>query len=59
MPSVFYLLTFMWSIGLNTTLTLFLAPPPPEGYGYSSLTIALFYLSPMVSYVVLLHSLSG
>ncbi|KAJ9502160.1 hypothetical protein H2202_002224 [Exophiala xenobiotica] len=48
----FYLLTFAWSIGLNTTLTLFLAPPPPEGYGYSSLTIALFYISPMIAAVV-------
>jgi hypothetical protein len=38
----------MWSIGLNTTLTLFLSPPPPEGYGYSSLIVALLYLSPMV-----------
>ncbi|TKA53778.1 hypothetical protein B0A49_12101, partial [Cryomyces minteri] len=49
---VFYMLTFMWAIGLNTTLTLFLAPPPPKGYGYSSLTIALFYLSPMIAAIV-------
>jgi len=49
---VFYMLTFMWSIGLNTTLSLFLEPPPPAGYGYSGRTIALFYLSPMIGSVV-------
>jgi hypothetical protein len=46
--AVFYMLTFMWSIGLNVTLVLFTAPPPPIGFGYSNLKIALMYIAPMV-----------
>ncbi|KAL6244801.1 hypothetical protein RBB50_008329 [Rhinocladiella similis] len=45
---VYYLLSFMWSIGINVTLTLFFVPPPPVGYGYSTLTVSLFYFSPII-----------
>jgi MFS family permease len=45
---VFHMMTFMWSIGINVSLPLFVYPPPPEGYGFSSLTIALLYIGPMV-----------
>ncbi|KAK4949913.1 hypothetical protein LTR10_011755 [Elasticomyces elasticus] len=50
--NVFYMLTFMWSIGLNTTLILFLEPPPPAGYGFSNLTVALFYIAPMLASLI-------
>jgi MFS family permease len=46
---VFYMLSFMWSIGINATLVLFTAPPPPIGFGYSNLKISLMYIGPMVS----------
>lgn len=38
----------MWSIGMNTTLGLFLEPPPPQGFGFSGLNVALIFLGPMV-----------
>jgi MFS family permease len=49
---VFQLLTFMWSIGVNVSLPLFVYPPPPIGYGFSSLTIALLYIGPMLATVI-------
>jgi hypothetical protein len=49
---VFQMLTFMWSIGINVSLPLFVFPPPPVGYGFSSLTIALLYIGPMIASVI-------
>src|SRR5271170_6829023 len=46
------MLTFMWSIGINVSLPLFVFPPPPAGYGFSSLTIALLYIGPMIASVL-------
>lgn len=45
------MLTFMWAIGLNSTLILFLQPPVPEGYGFSNTIMGLLYLGPMVSFL--------
>jgi MFS family permease len=50
---VFYMLTFMWAVGINQTLVLFLYPPPEAGgYGFSNLAAGLFYISPMVAVIV-------
>jgi len=41
---VFYGMTFMWAVGINQTLVLFLYPPPAAGgYGFSNLAAGLFY----------------
>lgn len=45
---VFYMCSFMWSIGINATLVLFVSPPPPIGFGYSNLKVSLMYIAPMV-----------
>lgn len=38
--------------GQNTTLTLFLTPPPPQGYGFGPGNIAVFYLTPIVGSIL-------
>ncbi|KAF9517578.1 hypothetical protein BS47DRAFT_509296 [Hydnum rufescens UP504] len=48
----FYMATFMWVVGINTTLSLFLNPPPPRGYGFSGTAISLFYFTPMIAVVI-------
>lgn len=57
-PTVFlavsyYLLTFAWVVGINTTLSLFLTPL----YGFGPLQIGYFYFTPVVA--VLLGELTG
>jgi len=36
----------------DTTLSLFLNPPPPQGYGFSGTAISLFYFTPMIAVVI-------
>jgi hypothetical protein len=51
--SVFYLLSFMWNVGINQSLILFLYPPPEAGgYGFSNLAAGLFYIAPMTAVVI-------
>ena len=45
----YYMLTFMWSIGLVNTITQFETPAP---YSFSSTAIALFYFAPIIGSVV-------
>ena len=49
---VFYMATFMWAVGINQTLVLFLYPPAPVGYGFSNLAAGLFYIAPMSAVIV-------
>ncbi|KAK7206002.1 MFS transporter [Myxozyma melibiosi] len=48
----FYMCTFAWVIGINTSLTLFLTPSPPAGYGFSTAGVSLFYFTPMIGAVL-------
>lgn len=41
----YYLLTFAWVVGINTTLSIFLAPL----YGFGPLQIGFFYFTPVVA----------
>ncbi|KAG9243373.1 major facilitator superfamily domain-containing protein [Calycina marina] len=45
----YYMLTFMWSIGLVNTITQFETPSP---YFFSSTAIALFYFSPIIGSII-------
>ncbi|KAK9458910.1 major facilitator superfamily domain-containing protein [Lipomyces oligophaga] len=47
----YYMLTFAWVVGINTTLALFLTPSPPSGYGFSSSGVSFFYFTPMIATV--------
>ena len=49
---VFYMLQFMWAVGINQTLVLFLYPPPPAGYGFSALDGGLIYIAPIIATVI-------
>ncbi|KAG0134955.1 major facilitator superfamily domain-containing protein [Tuber indicum] len=44
--------TYMWSVGINGSLVLFLVPPPPKGYGFDSVGIGLIYFAPMIGIVL-------
>ncbi|PWW79971.1 MFS transporter [Tuber magnatum] len=44
--------TYMWSVGINGSLVLFLVPPPPKGYGFNSVSIGLIYLAPMIGVIL-------
>ncbi|OBT97709.1 hypothetical protein VE01_05026 [Pseudogymnoascus verrucosus] len=47
---VFYAMTFMWSVGANTTLSLFLFKPVAAGgYGFSQLSVGLIYFAPITA----------
>ncbi|KAF8293646.1 MFS general substrate transporter [Clavulina sp. PMI_390] len=49
----FYIAQFMWVVGINTTLALFLAPPESEGgYGFTGTDISLFYFAPMIAVIL-------
>ena len=50
---VFYQSTFMWAVGINQSLVLFLSPTPEAGgYGFSNLAAGLFYIAPMSAIMV-------
>ncbi|KAJ5287124.1 hypothetical protein N7478_002810 [Penicillium angulare] len=44
----FYLLTFAWVVGINTTLSIFLAPK----YGFGAKQIGFFYFTPVVAAIL-------
>ncbi|ODQ52981.1 MFS general substrate transporter [Saitoella complicata NRRL Y-17804] len=46
---IYYLLTFAWVVGINTTLAVFLTPPKPAGYGFGPVQIGLFYITPLIA----------
>lgn len=50
---IFYLLTFAWAVGINTTLSMFLGPQ----YGFGLKQIGFFYFTPIVA--ALLGELAG
>jgi hypothetical protein len=53
LPSVFYSMTFMWAIGINQTLVLFLYPTPEAGgYGFSNLVAGIFYIAPIAAVIL-------
>ncbi|KAK9380336.1 major facilitator superfamily domain-containing protein [Kockiozyma suomiensis] len=49
---IYYMCTFAWVIGINTTLSLFLTPEAPAGYGFSTSSVSLFYFTPMIGAVL-------
>lgn len=53
LTSVYYLLTFAWVVGINTTLSIFLTPL----YNFGPLQIGYFYFTPVVA--VLLGEITG
>lgn len=53
LSAAYYMLTFAWVVGINTTLSIFLAPL----YGFGPLQIGYFYFTPVVA--VLLGELTG
>ncbi|KKY31473.1 putative mfs transporter [Diaporthe ampelina] len=53
LTTVYYLLTFAWVVGINTTLSIFLTPL----YNFGPLQIGYFYFTPVVA--VLLGEMSG
>lgn len=53
LATVYYLLTFAWVVGINTTLSLFLTPV----YNFGPLQIGYFYFTPIVA--VLLGETTG
>jgi hypothetical protein len=45
-------MTFMWAVGINQTLVLFLYPSPQAGgYGFSNLASGIFYIAPMTAVI--------
>jgi hypothetical protein len=53
-PTVFistfyYLLTFAWVVGINTTLSIFLTAPP---YNFGTKSIGFFYFTPVVAAIL-------
>jgi len=46
------LCTFAWVVGINATLTLFLNPEPPKGYGFTGFQISFFYFTPIVAVIL-------
>ncbi|KAA8651091.1 hypothetical protein EYZ11_009131 [Aspergillus tanneri] len=53
LSTVYYLLTFAWVVGINTTLSIFLGPL----YGFGPKQIGFFYFTPVVA--ALLGELAG
>ncbi|KAI0192073.1 major facilitator superfamily domain-containing protein [Xylaria flabelliformis] len=45
---IYYFLTFAWSIGINTTLSIFLQPV----YGFGPLQIGYFYFTPIIAVII-------
>ncbi|KAJ6016196.1 hypothetical protein N7540_010787 [Penicillium herquei] len=45
---IFYLLMFAWVVGINTTLSIFLAPK----YGFGAKQIGFFYFTPVVAAIL-------
>lgn len=53
LATLYYLMTFAWVVGINTTLSIFLTPL----YGFGALQIGYFYFTPCVA--VLLAEIAG
>lgn len=49
---IYHGMTYMWSVGINGTLILFLVPAAPAGYGFGTIALGLIYLAPMTAVVV-------
>ncbi|KAJ5921131.1 hypothetical protein N7466_009457 [Penicillium verhagenii] len=45
---IFYMLMFAWVVGINTTLSIFLAPK----YGFGAKAIGYFYFTPIVAAII-------
>jgi len=37
----------MWTIGMVSTISMFVLPPPPMGYGFSYVALSMLYFAPM------------
>ena len=48
LSTVYYLLTFAWVVGINTTLSIFVTPL----YGFGLLQIGYFYFTPVVAAIL-------
>ncbi|KDQ59908.1 hypothetical protein JAAARDRAFT_192363 [Jaapia argillacea MUCL 33604] len=48
LSTIYYMITFAWVVGINTTLAIFVAPL----YGFGPVQIGLFYFTPMVATVL-------
>lgn len=38
----------MWTIGMVSTISMFVLPPPPMGYGFSYVGLSMLYFAPMI-----------
>lgn len=54
LSTVYYLLTFAWVVGINTTLAIFVTAPP---YNFGPRSIGFFYFTPVVA--ALLGEIAG
>ncbi|KZT19176.1 MFS general substrate transporter [Neolentinus lepideus HHB14362 ss-1] len=48
LSTLYYLITFAWVVGINTTLSIFVTPL----YGFGPVQIGLFYFTPMIATVL-------
>ncbi|TFK45920.1 MFS transporter [Heliocybe sulcata] len=48
LSTLYYLITFAWVVGINTTLSIFVTPL----YGFGPVQIGLFYFTPMIAAVL-------
>lgn len=49
MSTLYYLLTFAWVVGINTTLSIFIIAPP---YNFGPRSIGFFYFTPVVAAIL-------
>lgn len=55
-PTAFFVMPLtMWTIGLVSTISQFVLPPPPpmgQGYGFSYVALAMIYFAPMIGTIL-------
>jgi MFS family permease len=49
LSTVYYLLTFAWVVGINTTLSIFITAPP---YNFGTKSIGFFYFTPVIAAIL-------
>ena len=49
---LYYMLVFMWAIGINITSSILFLTPPPAGYGFAPLSVGYLYFTPIVGALI-------
>lgn len=49
LSTIYYLLTFAWVVGINTTLSIFITAPP---YNFGTKSIGFFYFTPVIAAIL-------